>query len=572
MPPTTPQPPRQCTPRQQVPRQNRRTNAAPTRSVTLHRLLEGSTLDNALDFLDDQALERVDWHLDSVDLPDSPGVFVHANEPARPAPWCAQARITTGVDVRYTTRNAGGLLILQLDGDVYAISYGKGHLWLKDEVKDPRFGLNYAIRSIDADQILDLVRRLPGARGRTDSTLVPGGTTIWSLGIERHAEVVRRIGGLVENSALTFARTRGRSVKVDGATGLHLRLGVQPADLVSDLREIAAVCRQQAPHPDLAFVENITPVASRTLIADLTDQLDALLGEITPDADRLTVAVPDAALPQLPDAHAFAVRIGNATTTALTHLRREDLLHRTRLQPAGRRVDTLRAGRVTLLADDDGQRALGGSSALKWIEATGSVGPRRFFLMEGQWYELGATYLDDVRDYVGRLLGRGAPTLDLPAWRPDMVEKDYNLHVADVRPGQYVCLDRRGVTTRLHRTHGVEICDLLGPNNELIHVKHASGSAPLSHLFAQGQVAAETLNNSPEARRTFSNLVRAHGWGRTVPEDFTPKKVVYAILLKQGEDLTLDTLFPFSQVTLRRAAVSLEGKAEVEVIPIRMAA
>jgi hypothetical protein len=37
---------------------------------------------------------------------------------------------------------------------------------------------------------------------------VPGGTTIWDLGIERHAEVVRRIGGLVENSALAFAWTR----------------------------------------------------------------------------------------------------------------------------------------------------------------------------------------------------------------------------------------------------------------------------------------------------------------------------------------------------------------------------
>jgi uncharacterized protein (TIGR04141 family) len=570
MPSTSPPPPRRV-PRQRVPRQSRRTPAAPTRPVTLHRLLEGSTIDNALDYVDDQAVESVKANLDFVDLPDARGLFVHADEPARPAEWCAQARITTGVDVRYTTRNAGGLLILQLDGDMYAIGYGKGHLWLKDDVKDPRFGLNYAIRSVDADQILDLVRRLPGARGRTDSTLVPGGTTIWSLGIERHAEVVRRIGGLVENSSLTFARSRGRSVKVDGAAGLHLRLGVQPADLVSDLREIAAVCRRQAPHPDLAFVENIQPVASKTLIAELNDQLEVLLGEATPSADQLTVAVPDSVLPQLPDAHAFAVHIGSVTTTALTHLRREDLLRRTRLQPAGRRVDKMRAGKVTLLADDDGQRILGGASALKWIEATGSVGPRRFFLMEGQWYELGATYLDDVRDYVGRLLTRGAPTLDLPAWLPGMVEKDYNLHVADVRPGQYVCLDRRGVTTRLHRTHGVEICDLLGPNNELIHVKHASGSAPLSHLFAQGQVAAETLNVSPEARRAFSDLVRAEGRGRTVPEDFTPKKIVYAILLKQGENLTVDTLFPFSQVTLRRAAVSLEPATEVEVIPIRLA-
>lgn len=33
----------------------------------------------------------------------------------------------------------------------------------------------------------------------------------------------------------------------------------------------------------------------------------------------------------------------------------------------------------------------------------------------------------------------------------------------------------------------------------------------------------------------------------------------------------MDTLFPFSQVALRRAAVSLEPKTEVEVIPIHMA-
>lgn len=172
---------------------------------------------------------------------------------------------------------------------------------------------------------------------------------------------------------------------------------------------------------------------------------------------------------------------------------------------------------------------------------------------------------------MSRFLERSEHSLDLPAWQPGMHERDYNLHVAEIR-GDYLCLDRRGVTTRLHRTHGVEICDLLGPNDELIHVKHADGSAPLSHLIAQGMVSARTLIDAPEARKKFSELAASAGSGRTIVEDFVPKKIVFAILLKQGEELTVDTLFPFSQVMLRQTALYLEGKAAVEVISIRMTA
>ena len=46
--------------------------------------------------------------------------------------------------------------------------------------------------------------------------------------------------------------------------------------------------------------------------------------------------------------------------------------------------------------------------------------------------------------------------------------------------------------------------------------------------------------------------VRAPPKGRDLPADFQPKKVIFAILLKNGEKLTPDTLFPFSQVTLAK--------------------
>ena len=60
--------------------------------------------------------------------------------------------------------------------------------------------------------------------------------------------------------------------------------------------------------------------------------------------------------------------------------------------------------------------------------------------------------------------------------------------------------------------------------------------------------------------------------GRGLPEGFRPSKVVFAILLKDGTDLTADTLFPFSQVTLVQTARTLEAwGVEVEVVGIASA-
>ncbi len=84
----------------------------------------------------------------------------------------------------------------------------------------------------------------------------------------------------------------------------------------------------------------------------------------------------------------------------------------------------------------------------------------------------------------------------------------------------------------------MEICDLLSPDDVLVMVKRAKGSDALSHLFSQALVAVQTLRNSPEGRERFAEKVAAARQGHGLPEDFRPSKVVFAILLKDGTDLT----------------------------------
>ncbi|WP_323375507.1 DUF6119 family protein [Streptomyces alkaliterrae] len=69
----------------------------------------------------------------------------------------------------------------------------------------------------------------------------------------------------------------------------------------------------------------------------------------------------------------------------------------------------------------------------------------------------------------------------------------------------------------------------------------------------------QTLRKSPEARERFAEKVTTARKERKLPEGFRPSKALFAILLKGGTDLTADTLFPLSQVTLMQTARTLEA-------------
>ena len=252
-----------------------------------------------------------------------------------------------------------------------------------------------------------------------------------------------------------------------------------------------------------------------------------------------------------------------------------DIIRRTRVQRGGERVKTLRCGHVSLNGDEAGKEVLASASADKWLEADVSYDARRFFLMDGDWFEIGANYVRASRDAISRLFP-ATPTISLPPWSlPERrTEYDYNCYVEARSRGQYLYLDKnRAVRDPLGARSPLEICDLLGPGNELVHVKRAEGSAPLSHLFSQGLISAQSLVAGPPAvRERFVGTVAALPHGRSLAVDFKPTKVVYAILMPKGRELTPDMLFPFSQATLAHAARILGTYGiNVEVIGISAA-
>lgn len=554
-------------------------NRPKTRSATLYRFVPGvgesheEMFDAFTRYVGLRALDERHADVEFIEVAGIPAIWIGIQDEEKKAEWLGDAAVITGLDLSYSERRAGGLLLLGIDGTAYALSFGNGYLLIPDELKDERFGLSFLIRRLDSDQVQELVRRRPNARGRTDITWVAAGAPVWMLGVAENVEIIRRIGGRAKDLKVTFIATGDRGVNVEGAGGLKMRFGVEPDALVSDIRECARVCREERPDPTLEFIEYIQPVGDAALRGMLDGELEKLLaGAVTDAGERLVPVVPASVLEFFGQAHSLTVKIGYARPAPVPPLDLEDILRAARSQCAGERVKALRGGRISLNADARGEDVLGGARADKWLEANVSAGTRRFFLMDGDWFEIGADYVRASRDAITPLFA-AAPSVTLPPWSLSRgrAENDYNRYVAARSGGRLLCLDRnQTVRNPLGIGSSLEICDLLGPENELIHVKRAKGSAPLSHLFSQGLNSAQSLITGPAVvRQQFIESVASVPHGRTLPRDFKPAKVVYAILLDNGKALTPDTLFPFSQATLAHAARILNTYGiRVEVIGV----
>ncbi|MFE2261041.1 TIGR04141 family sporadically distributed protein [Streptomyces griseosporeus] len=544
---------------------------APNTAVrTVYRLTGvAPTAEAMLDALDLDLLDTLGAEPHEPETLGVPAVYVTCGMERTEAPWCETMARTTGISVSESVRRTAALLMLAVDGAVYAIGCDQGYRLIPDHLKDKRFGLTFAIRQMDPSLIRGAVSKSLG-QARTDISLTPGGASVPLLGIRDHTRIVRSLGGYLDDLPLTRSRyTRGKAVSAQGGCGLRIALGVEPDALVSDLRTIARICREDMPHQELAFVDHIVPVSDAQTIDVLERALDERLGR--PDQGLISAAVPCEHHEAYAEATTFLTRINSSDAFHSTDFELGYVLLRARLAPPGRRLQALREGTVTLCRDRRARMAdtLAVTSALNWLETGIAVGARRFFLMDGEWYEAGAAYVDECRATV-RALFSSSPSVSLPPWADGESENAYNNRVADCRPG-WICLDTKNVANPLRPRDQVEICDLLTPDGTLILVKRADGSGPLSHLFSQARVAVELLQESAQVRADFTaKVARLSGGATSLPDDFTPKRIVLAVLLKNRGSLTPDSVFGFSQITMAQTAKALAARGvTVEVVGIQ---
>ncbi len=540
-----------------------------TYPTTVYRLTVPATDDGLCAALNLGYLRRHGFEPTPHRVLDAPALLVHGIAPRDRAEWCGVLSGLVGTDVTIGYSSGGGALLLAVDDRAYALTFGTlGRFMIEPEKTDPTFGVSFAMRTLQPADIRQVRRRVVGASGRVDRSMVPGGQPIWRYGIDKWGEIVGQVSGRVDNPNLTACQGARAAVRVEGSDALRIPLGVSPERLLADLREIDRVCRLESPLADLEFIEQIRPLRSNDpRQAALIEVLDRRLG--LPDPPDVGVAVPGSLVADVEHVGSYRVRVPRSgrRPTLTTDLDLSTILSHTARALDGDRWPGLRNGTLTLYADAAGTEEMASTPVSRWITAEVAVGGSHMLLHEGQWYEIGDRHREFLRQEVARILNRPSSVV-LPPWTEELANEDcYNREAAKKHPG-LVLLDKKLLRTRQH-PHGIEACDLLGPNGELIHVKRASGSSPLSHLFAQGVTSFDALRYDNQARNRFRDLVRAQPGGPDLPEDFRPRTVVYAIALSAGRTVTVDSLFTFAQVALYQAVKTLRTEGvDVEVVAI----
>lgn len=540
----------------------------PTRKISLYRLrsIGAPELEDLRNLVVPKYLDRDGFISKPVDHSGVRGLMITGTIAPGAAGWCGTLAGLTGQPVHEENRTSLGLLLARTATAVYGLTFGMGYLLIQQGRIDPGFGIAFAVRCLDDERITKVRRKLMDARGRTVENAATSGEHIRGFGIERFGEIVSEISGLIEGVPLTFSQDRNRRAHLSGSDrSIKLQLGATPIALMHDLRQIEEVCARPDPVPELGFVAQVRPLrSSDERVQQLDERLDELLGDH--GSPRLALAVPSDCRDGYDSAESFSVAFGGAGDKQVDELDLDELLAGVRNRQAGQRLRALRSGRIQMFADTEGAEPISRRLAAdQWVTAEIRQDVASYFRSQGQWYEIGAEYVTVIEDRITELLARPS-SVALPEWPggADHDEAWYNARAA--QQDGFVLLDQRTVHTTRFRGGGLEIADILGPGGELICVKKASKTAPLNHLFAQGRVAVETLRFDAAAR---SKLVAKTPDDHPVDRTFRSPTVVYAILLKNGQKLTSDSLFAFAKVSLLQAATALEGMgARLEVVGI----
>ncbi|GAA2197075.1 TIGR04141 family sporadically distributed protein [Sinomonas flava] len=416
--------------------------------------------------------------------------------------------------------------------------YGAGVLeWDRIEAN---FGLRVAARKFDHEAVTELRSRRIDASARTQLVQIPSGTELRDLGVQLDGEFVRRMAGRIAASDGS-----GLSGPIAASDSIAFRSQTDLAHVQQVLRQLLTDIETTAAQDEFEFIDSLEPLReSEQETKDLNDSLakSILDPQETGTPYLLEFAPPDDV--QIDEVEEIIATRGDKSETL-----EEYTVHglRKALQTLGVRRGTNFLTNVRLMAKGPEGEPKSMMLPLKqWVIFESGHEDFRFVLTIGRWFRLKEAYTQKLNlDLAG--IHDVTALLNLPPSYLGEPEGSYNERAAAGTPN-LLLMDKVNIQT----TDGnrFEACDLLHCDGYLVHVKRYTGSQTLSHLFSQGAVSAELLNEDAVAREDFSNQVLQRNDGREISWESSPRSVTYAIISPTGRTIPAD-LPTFSKVNLR---------------------
>lgn len=447
---------------------------------------------------------------------------------------------------RLERKRASAVLILTVEGQWFAVTFGHGRLLLDPPKLVPDFGLKVVVNSVDADALRGVDAQSLEELSLATSARIGRDVAISSFGIDLERDLVRGMSGLLPADD-PFA------VKLAGSTALAI-------DAEMDVPDLPAKCAEALTRFDdvkyknrFGWMDNIRLVSDPARIASLDHDVDELIA--ADQTDEFTLALPEAV------ADEKAARFEFSTSNQ----RYDDL----RWEDYAAEAVAIGALSVERMRRDDRVIAIdaNGVQDNQWpvydcLSVELRQGNEVYVLVSGEWYEVAATTAVRARYYVEQL-EQGAP--NLIAYQPAFNgEGDYNRALsATYGPGGAALLDQQNVKAG-GAQDPVEVADVLELPGRLIHVKRHARSSTLSHLFMQGMTSADLLLTDDTFRANAENKISQLVPGANtaiVANGFNPNNVEIVFAVITGPSGGGRHFLPFfSQLTCERVARQLRAR------------
>lgn len=473
-------------------------------------------------------------------------LYVRQSEEKRPS-WASVLDEVAGHEIPdLANRSSSAVLLLRVDGDIFAFAFGYGRYLIEQSLFVQDFGLRTALNTLDDKSLRSVDLHTLEDQPVQKKSQAARDSEVGVFGIDVLRDVLRAVTGVPKGGV-------GLKQIAGGDAMFSFGVEMEAADFPALARRIKGYYTNDDYKTSFSWVDNVRKVKDDASVDSLNAQLIQAVSERNPGI-----------MVTLPEIGAWDTILGFSFTRNKDGVRPvilaadyidtiPNLAHLT--------IEGLKRDRL-LVHDVDGN--ITEHSVYRCIYFEIVDGDKTKIIFDGRWYEIDATFIGRIAETLDLV---NISTLAFPAvevWDEEGKSKiesegDYNARAAAAHG--YFLLDKKLVKTD-RATSPIELCDLLTPAKQLVHVKHRKGgSAGLSHLFAQGGVAAEIMLSDKTFRKKARTVLRGvNPAARDLVSLNTLRSADYEIvflILGEGSATLKQNLPFFSKVNLAKAFENL---------------
>lgn len=456
--------------------------------------------------------------------------------------------------------SAAAMLLLNVDGRTFALTFGYGRSFLNQAKIERRFGLKVVLNLIDERQIRSLDTKKFDEMVVSTNTQTSRTTELPTFGVDMLRDILRAVTGVAP------ASSGYRSLS--GADALVLGVDKNVADLPALLRDLYTQYTATKYQTAFGWVDHLAEVRDPGLIATLDSRLVAHLQ--ASDTSSTHMAMPENL--EWEDIEHFLVT--PTRKRVYEELDLDEYLAQPLTDAANLTIGLLKGRKVSVKFISSAD-AVARWSVYQCLVSEHRIEGKLYALIEGRWFEVADTLVAQVDAAVSAI---PSASVALPAGRPGEAEGDYNARAAAMSTDMTM-LDRELVAPDGAKTR-IEFCDLLSTDGSIVHVKRKTRSSTLSHLFAQGHVSAEALVDGAlrdqvrAAIQKSAGLLDSSAWLSLVPPSGSvpdrDKVTITFAVIANSTATGIEWLPFFSRLTLMQTVRDLNRLGFTKIALVRV--